>query len=168
MKISEAPYFGSIRAASEAIGCDARTLSSAINGNPVLSKTAKRICKALQLDPLDVDILDQGTDASPVGEEERVAAKSINIKADAVMEAEKTINSIFKSHEGVGSIQDIIDVLRVVIFGYAMKIARQNRAAGESHDAAFLFVDELAFHTKSMLYSELSGLDRIGEPDEPT
>lgn len=167
MKISGAPYFGSIRAASEAIGCDARTLLSAINGNPVFSKTAKRICKTLELESSEV----LGTEAdieTLVDELEHKMNKLIESKADAVMEVQKVINSILKPHEGVGSINDIIDVLRVVIYAYAMRIALQKRDAGELHDTAFFFVDQIAFLAKSLLYSELSGLHRFTESDETT
>ncbi len=172
--------------AAEKAGLNIRTYQRAIRGEPILVKTTKNICDALKLNRDKVVIIERKKFLPPFGEGERDEEKYPDteacIKAEAVVAARTAIDSIFDTYEEVGGVRDYIDVLSVILTGYALSIAHHDKLTGYAlpiahhdkkvrkapHYAAFLFIDDIANDTKELLCEELSRRKKIDESDKST
>ncbi len=123
--ISGAPYFGSVPEAAEAIGCDARTLLSAIKGKPVKHRTVALICKTFGLEPTEVIIYVPTEKVPDIDTEESDGILTKASKA-AFDTAYKAINNTLEQYDAYEP-EEIFKTLVSLISIYAMQISRVDR-----------------------------------------
>lgn len=140
--ISGAPYFGSVAEAAEAIGCDARTLLSAIKGKPVKQRTAALICKSLGLEPKEFIKLEPTKKASDTetDEENPILTKASKAAFEA---ADNVISETLQQYDAEEP-EEIFKTLVSLIIINAMKISLVDR------EFSRYFVDEIYKRTNEI------------------
>ena len=156
--------YKSPKEAVKKMGCDERTLRRAINGLPVQQNTARKICKAFDLDPESTIIYDQQMDAHSVHEKEVGIDDSsvtpvelepgpivlgVGYLGEVCVAAGSAIESTFLSRQDRYSHLELIEVLSLLIAGYATEVAKKDR------ETALFFIEDIAHKAKMRLDSPL-------------